>query len=83
VGGLAEQLLVAPHTAAELAGRMAKAGLVLKTQDAQDRRRVELSLTAQAEGLLQQLTEAHLKELRTLEPALIRALARMPPVADR
>jgi DNA-binding MarR family transcriptional regulator len=77
VGSVAEQLLVAPHTAAELISRMADVGLVLKRVSAQDRRRVELSLTPKAEALLQQLTAAHVVELRTLEPALTRALARV------
>ncbi len=77
VGSVSEQLLVAPHTAAELISRMADVGLVLKTTSAQDRRRVELSLTPKAEALLQRLTKAHVVELRTLEPALTRALARV------
>jgi DNA-binding MarR family transcriptional regulator len=77
VGTLAEQLLIAPHTAAELVARMAEAALVTKTPSAQDRRRVDLALTPKAEALLQRLTAAHLEELGTLEPALTRALGRM------
>ncbi len=77
VGGLAEHLLVAPHTATELASRMAEAGLVTKTTSNQDRRRVELALTPKAEALLHRLTSAHLEELKTLEPALARALGRL------
>jgi DNA-binding MarR family transcriptional regulator len=77
VGALAEQLLVAPHTAAELVSRMVEAGLLAKTPSSSDRRRVGLSLTAQAEEVLGRLTEAHLKELSTLEPALVRALGRI------
>ena len=77
VGALAEQLLIAPHTAAELAARMAEAGLVTKTPSSADRRRIELSLTDRAQDLLAQLTRAHLAELQTLEPALIKALNRL------
>lgn len=77
VGLLAEQLLIAPHTAAELASRMVEAGLLTKTASADDRRRMELALTAKAEALLHRLTAAHLGELRTLEPALARALGRL------
>ncbi|ACL57078.1 MarR family winged helix-turn-helix transcriptional regulator [Methylobacterium nodulans] len=77
VGFLAEQLLVAPHTAAELVTRMAEAGLLTKTRGTQDRRRMELALTPKAETLLAELTVAHLEELRTMGPALIRALGRL------
>jgi DNA-binding MarR family transcriptional regulator len=74
VGDVAEQLLVAPHTAAELTARMAEAGLVEKRTSSRDRRRVELRLTPRARRLLAGLTQAHLDELRTLGPALIEAL---------
>ncbi len=74
VGAIAEALLIAPHSAAELIARMAEAGLVTKTQSETDRRRVELALTGKAHAVLQRLTEAHLRELRTLGPALRRAL---------
>jgi DNA-binding MarR family transcriptional regulator len=77
VGVLAEQLLIAPHTAAELVSRMVKAALVTKTPSRLDRRRVELALTPTAEALLRRLTAAHLEEIKTLEPALARALGRL------
>jgi DNA-binding MarR family transcriptional regulator len=77
VGTIAEQLLVAPHTAAELVTRMADAGLVTKTPSREDRRRMELVLTEKSEVLLRHLTMAHLNELKTLEPALLRALGRL------
>ncbi len=77
VGMVAENLLIAPHTAAELVARMAEAGLVTKTVSATDRRRVELAPTPRAETLLHRLTGSHLEELRTLEPALTRALGRL------
>ena len=77
IGGLAELLLVAPHTAAELASRMVEAGLVIKTPCPNDRRRAELTLTPKAKALLDRLTAAHLEELKTLEPALARALGKL------
>jgi DNA-binding MarR family transcriptional regulator len=77
VGVLADQLLVAPHTAAELVSRMVEGGLITKTTSPQDRRRMELALTPKAEALLRRLTAVHLEELRTLEPALARALGRL------
>ncbi|MCJ2061413.1 MarR family transcriptional regulator [Methylobacterium sp. J-088] len=75
VGLLAEQLLIAPHSAAELVARMVEAGLLSKTRAAEDRRRSELALTPRAEALLRTLTAAHLEELRGLAPALAEALA--------
>jgi DNA-binding MarR family transcriptional regulator len=77
VGLLADQLLVAPHTAAELVTRMVEAGLLVKRPCDRDRRRMELSPTPKAEALLRRLTAAHLEELKTLEPALVRALGRI------
>jgi DNA-binding MarR family transcriptional regulator len=77
IGALAELLLVAPHTAAELVARMVEAGLVVKTPCANDRRRTELTLTSRARTLLDRLTPAHLEELKTLEPALARALGKL------
>jgi DNA-binding MarR family transcriptional regulator len=77
VGILAEQLMVAPHTAAELVARMIDAALLLKTPSPQDRRRMELALTPKARAMLDQLTAAHLDELKTLEPALTRALGKL------
>lgn len=77
VGVIAEQLLVAPHSAAELVSRMVEGGLLTKTRSTQDRRRMELALTPKADILLIELTAAHLQELRTMEPALIRALGRL------
>ena len=76
VGTIAEQLLIAPNSAAELVSRMVEAGLLEKTPASQDRRRAELALTHIASDLLRRLTAAHLEELKTLEPALKRALGR-------
>lgn len=70
VGVLAEQLIIAPHTAAELVARMVASGLVTKTVSATDRRRFDLSLTPKAASVLAALTEVHLRELGTLRAAL-------------
>ena len=77
VGTIADRLLVAPHTAAELVSRMEKAELVIKSPAAHDRRAVQLTLTPRARALLDRLTAAHLEELTVLEPALARALRRL------
>lgn len=77
VGTIADRLLIAPHTAAELISRMKKANLLTKSPSVHDRRVVELALTPQARNLLNRLTAAHLEELTSLEPALAQALQRI------
>lgn len=77
IGTLAEHLLIAPHTAAELIQRMVEGGLLTKSPSVSDRRKMHLTITARAAVLLRHLTAAHLKELRVLEPALVRALGRL------
>jgi DNA-binding MarR family transcriptional regulator len=77
VGTLSERLMIAPHTATELTARMVEADLISKVPSQQDRRKVRLALTPKAESLLAGLSAAHLKELKSLEPALTAALARL------
>ena len=77
VGTLSERLMIAPHTATELTARMVEAGLVSKVVSLRDRRKVRLTLTDKAEGLLARLSAAHLEELKSLEPTLTVALARL------
>jgi DNA-binding MarR family transcriptional regulator len=79
VGALAESLFVAPHTAAELVGRLADSGLVRRIVDPDDRRRQTLTLTRRAETMLARLSAAHLNEIRTMAPELIRTLRRIAP----
>ena len=74
VGLLAERLLIAPHTATELVGRLVDADLVERTTDPEDRRRHVLSLTAKAEGVLRSLSLVHLREIREIAPVLVDAL---------
>ncbi len=70
VGELAERLLIQPHSASELADRLAGLGLIIRRKNAQDRRGVTLNVTAAGEGLLASLTMAHRDELRRLRPML-------------
>jgi len=74
IGMLANRLLIAPHTATELVGRLHAAGLVDRNSDPDDKRRQTLALTEKAEALLLRLTSVHLKEIRDLAPELIRIL---------
>ncbi len=76
VGTIADRLLIAPHTAAELVSRMKKANLLTKSPSVHDRRIVELALTPKARNLLDRLTAVHLEELTSLGPVLAQALQR-------
>lgn len=74
VGDLAERLRIRHNTAVGLADRLCKSGLVIRTQDETDQRRVLLSLTSQAETHLAQLSTAHIAELARLKPLLEKVL---------
>ncbi len=82
VGTLADQLLIAPHTAAELVSRMAEAGLITKTPSPIDRRRLHLTLTQKAAALLAQLTREHLTELESLRTLLEKVADETPLKAE-
>jgi DNA-binding MarR family transcriptional regulator len=74
VGDLAEFLLIEHHTAVELVDRMTKLELLTRVIDAADGRRVLVKLTKEGERRLQKLSQANLKELRAIGPALTRML---------
>jgi DNA-binding MarR family transcriptional regulator len=76
IGDLAERLRIQHHSAVELVDRLAEAGLIVRTHDPQDRRRVLLELTPAAEELLASLSAIHLEELHALRPALLEILDR-------
>lgn len=75
VRDLAERLRIRHHSAVELAGRLAEAGLIVRAHDPDDGRRVVLNLTAAAEERLAELSAAHLDELQRLRPALLQILS--------
>ena len=77
VGRLADDLLIAPHSAAELVARLEAAQLVTKTNDSTDRRRVLLRLTPASEAALARLTLDHRREVRVLAPRLATLLAEL------
>ncbi|HEY9274993.1 MarR family winged helix-turn-helix transcriptional regulator [Achromobacter sp.] len=77
VGEIAERLLIRPHTAAELVGRLARLDLVSREADPEDGRRVEVVLTTKGERMLEDLSASHLEELRAMRPLLTRLLARI------
>lgn len=71
IGLLAERLLIAPHSATELVGRLVAAGYVSRQTDLADKRRQTLELTEKADAALKRLTAIHLTEIREMAPKLI------------
>ncbi|AHG63586.1 MarR family winged helix-turn-helix transcriptional regulator [Advenella mimigardefordensis] len=76
IGTLAERLRIKHHSAVELANRLADSGLVERSADPEDQRKVLLQLTGQAQEQLASLSAAHQDELSRIEPMLRRVLAR-------
>jgi DNA-binding MarR family transcriptional regulator len=76
VGNLAERLCIQHHSSVELVDRLVEAGLIVRTPDPRDRRKVLLGLTDAAENHLARLSAIHLQELQRLRPTLLRILDR-------
>ncbi len=70
IGDVAGYLMLRHHSAVGLVDRAVKVGLVERQEDAGDRRVVRLRLTAQGERTLQQLSAAHLEEIKRLAPRM-------------
>ena len=74
VGELAERLQIQHHSTVELINRMAERGLIERSRDENDQRRVNISLTGNGDEVLRRLSLLHQEELRTTGPALVRTL---------
>jgi DNA-binding MarR family transcriptional regulator len=70
VGDLADYLMLRHHSTVELIDRAEAGGLVERWRDPDDARVIRIRLTATAESRLNQLSTAHLAELRRLAPIL-------------
>jgi len=77
VGELAETMHLRHHSAVGLVDRLTRRGLLRRKKDAEDRRRVRVSLTARGEKVLSRLAVIHLEELRQLGPQLVRSLRKL------
>jgi DNA-binding MarR family transcriptional regulator len=77
VGELAERLLLRHHSVVGLVDRLVRRGLVRRTPDPADRRRVHVRLTPRGEALLERLSAAHRDELRRLGPEMRRLLQKL------
>ena len=71
----AERLGLRHHTVVELSKRCEEAGLINRNQDMNDRRCIQLQVTAKGHRLLRILSEAHARELYELAPGLIGTLS--------
>lgn len=67
---LAHRLCIKTHSGAELVNRLAQMGLVTRTKDPDDGRRLLLRLTPLAERTLQALSAVHLDQLQRIRPLL-------------
>lgn len=63
VGELSRLLLVKHHTTVELVDRLAKRGLLQRSVDAEDKRRVLVTLTRRGQSLLQKVAALHFEHL--------------------
>jgi DNA-binding MarR family transcriptional regulator len=70
IGDAAGYLMLRHHSAVGLVDRAVRAGLVERQEDAGDRRIVRLRLTALGAQTLQQLSAAHLEEIKRLAPRI-------------
>ncbi|GCE03349.1 MarR family winged helix-turn-helix transcriptional regulator [Dictyobacter aurantiacus] len=71
---IAERLQLRHHSTVELLDRMAEHGLIERTRDTVDQRRVFITLTPTGEDILKKLSLLHRTELRSSGPALVEAL---------
>ncbi len=67
---IAEYLLLQSHSAVGLVDRAEAAGVVRRQQDDKDARVVRVCLTEKGDRLVENLTHAHLAELRNLAESL-------------
>lgn len=74
VGYLAERLRIRPNTAAELSQRLEQAGLISRKANANDKRLMDLELTAEAKTKLEALSQVHREELVRHKPEMLRVL---------
>ncbi|MGH2717356.1 MAG: MarR family winged helix-turn-helix transcriptional regulator [Actinomycetota bacterium] len=63
IGDLADHLLLQHHSAVQLVDRAEAAGLLVRSRDSDDHRRVHVALTVEGNRVLESLSTQHLEEL--------------------
>lgn len=71
---VADRLAIRQNSAVELTDRCVEEGLVERTADSSDRRKVVLRVTPKGRRILQQLSGHHARELKELGPRLVATL---------
>jgi DNA-binding MarR family transcriptional regulator len=74
IGEIASRLFIKHHSTVELVNRLAAAGFVVRKQGKDDRREVQIRMTAAGAALLRKLSLVHRLELERSGPALAKAL---------
>jgi len=74
---LSDRLLIQHNSTVELVDRLVQRQLAIRRVDADDRRRVKITLTPKSERLLKRLSAVHLKELQAIRPALLDLLLQL------
>jgi DNA-binding MarR family transcriptional regulator len=74
IGEIAERLQIQHHSTVELVDRLANRGLVARKRASEDRREVQIHLTAKGEKVLRELSLHHREELAKRGPELVGAL---------
>ena len=72
VGNVAEALQLRHHSASLLVDRGVDRGLLVRTRDENDRRRVQIALTVQGQDVLAAITLANREQLHTLKSQFLR-----------
>lgn len=82
IGELAERLQAHPHGVVSLVSRCEKLGLVERRPGREDRRAVEVHLTASGERLVARIAERHRAELKSLEDVFPKVAGRLGQAAS-
>lgn len=79
INDLAQELMIRHNSAVGLVDRLARQGLVAREPSPEDRRKVQLVLTARGDRLLERLAGVHREELKRIGPQLRQLLKRIAP----
>src|SRR5215472_10813952 len=74
IGTLAKRMQLNHNSMVELVDRCERKGLLRRARSGNDRRQVELALTAEGDALLRKLASAGREELRTIGPILAQSI---------